>query len=46
MSGSKVLFFREQNSPGPLEEKLRVEDDRRLLRYSGAGSLLGSAFAA
>lgn len=46
MSGSKVLFFREQNSPGPLEKKLRVEDDRRLLRCAGAGSALGSAFAA
>jgi len=46
MSGSKVLSFREQNSPGPLEEKLRVEDDRRLLRCTGAGSMLGSAFAA
>ncbi|MBW8887049.1 MAG: TonB family protein [Fibrobacteres bacterium] len=46
MSGSKVLSFREQNSPGPLEEKLRVEDDRRLLSCTGAGSMLGSAFAA
>lgn len=46
MSGSKILPFREQNSPGPLEEKLRVEDDRRLLRCTGAGSMLGSAFAA
>jgi TonB family protein len=46
MSGSKVLSFREQNSPGPLEEKLRVEDDRRLLRCTGAGSVLGSTFAA
>jgi TonB family protein len=46
MSGSKVLFFREENSPGPLEEKLRIEDDRRLLRCTGAGTLLGSAFAA
>jgi len=45
MSGSKILSFREQNSPGPLEEKLRVEDDRRLLRCTGAGSALGSAFA-
>jgi TonB family protein len=46
MSGSKVLSFHEQNHPGPLEIKLGIEDDRRLLRCTGAGSVLGSTFAA
>lgn len=45
MSGSKVLSFPDQNLPVTLVEKLRVEDDRRLLRCAGAGSLFGAAFA-
>jgi TonB family protein len=45
MSGSKVLSFPDRNLPVTLVEKLRVEDDRRLLRCAGAGSVLGAAFA-
>ena len=45
MSGSKVLSFPEKDFPVTLDEKLRIENDRRLLRCAGAGSLLGAAFA-
>lgn len=46
MSGSKVLAFPQPESFNPLAEKLRIEDDRRLFRCAGAGSLLGIGFAA
>jgi TonB family protein len=46
MSGSKVLLFPQPEATNPLAEKLRIEDDRRLFRCAGAGSLIGAAFAA
>lgn len=45
MSGSKLLSFPEKKPPVTLDERLRIEDDRRLLRCAGAGSLFGAAFA-
>ncbi len=45
MSGSKVLAFPQPNPINPLAEKLRIEDDRRLFRCAGAGSLAGAALA-
>jgi TonB family protein len=46
MSGSNVLPFPRPESLNPLAEKLRIEDDRRLFRCAGAGSLIGMGFAA
>jgi TonB family protein len=46
MSGSKVLAFPQPESLDPLAETLRIEDDRRLFRCAGAGSLIGIGFAA
>jgi TonB family protein len=46
MSGSKVFAFPQPESLHPLAEKLRIEDDRRLFRCAGAGSLIGAALAA
>lgn len=45
MSGSKVLAFPQPNPVNPLAEKLRIEDDRRLFRCAGAGSIAGAALA-
>lgn len=45
MSGEIVLASRNRK-PTPMEERLAVEDDARLARFTGAGSILGACFAA
>jgi TonB family protein len=44
MSGSKVLAF--PQTPDPLEEKLRIEDDRRLLGCAGSAAVLAAPWIA
>lgn len=46
MSGEKILSGPEKKKPGPLEESLRIEDDARLARFTGAASASGAFFAA
>jgi TonB family protein len=46
MSGSKVLAFPGRKSPGPLEAKFRIEDDRRLFGCVGSASVLAAPWVA
>jgi hypothetical protein len=46
MSGSKLLAFPENDPPATLEEKLRVENDRRLFGCVGSGAVLAAPWVA
>jgi TonB family protein len=44
MSGSNRFVRSARPRPGPVEEKLRLEDNRRIRRFLGAGNILAGAF--
>lgn len=46
MSGEKLLPRSRKPIPGSLEDRFSVEDDKRLFRFTGAGSVFGVCFAA
>ncbi len=46
MSGESVFSFSKKQKPSPMEERLGVENDRRLFGCMGTGSMIGMALAA